>query len=146
VSAVRQLIYKNYQLPRDMGLLTGLFFLTFYYSILISFLPTPRIIGWFGKVMTDKHPASDQDRAVLQKAWRACNFFLNRILRTNKPCLRRTMVLYHWCRKHGVEAKLIVGFYKEGREIKGHSWLLLDGAPFNEDLEELKKYITVLEG
>ncbi len=143
---MRQLIYKNYQLPQDMGLLTGLFFLTLYYSILLIFLPAPRIIGCFVKVMTDKHSASDQDRVVLQKAWRACNYFLKRIFCSNKPCLRRTMVLYHWCRRHGVEAKLIVGFYKEGRELKGHSWLLLDGVPFNEDTEQLKKYITVLEG
>ncbi len=141
-----QLTYKNYQLPQDMGLITGLFFLTVCYSILVNFWPVPRLIDWSGRTAGDKHPASDRERDLLQKAWKVCNFFLCRILRTDKPCLRRSLVLYHWCRKRRVEAGIVVGFYKEGGEIKGHSWLLLGGVPFNEDLDQLRKYITVMEG
>jgi hypothetical protein len=83
---------------------------------------------------------------VMDKMWRGCNFFLYRILRTKKPCLRRTLVMYRWCCRHGVNAHAVVGVYREDKSLKGHSWLLVDGIPYRENEEELKKYTPMLEG
>ena len=84
--------------------------------------------------------------AELEKIWKACNFFLIRGLRTYKPCLRRTLVLYDWCCRKGFEAEVMIGVYKQDSALKGHSWLILEGVPFREETEELEKYTVMLKG
>ena len=93
--------YKGYRLPRDLGLLTGLFFLLIYYSLLLRFKSLPDILAALRKNIDQGSlvEARLEDRQVLDKLWRGCSFILIRIFRTKKPCLRRALVLYSWCCK-----------------------------------------------
>lgn len=139
--------YKGYRLPRDLGLLTGLFFLLIYYSLLLRFKSLPDILAALRKNIDQGSlvEARLEDRQVLDKLWRGCSFILIRIFRTKKPCLRRALVLYSWCCKHNIKSTVVIGFFKNGRELTGHSWLIVNGLPFNENPADLEKYITVIE-
>lgn len=85
------------------------------------------------------------DYILLDKIWRGTSFLLCHILRTDKPCLRRTLVLYHWFCGFDRDLKAFVGVCKEGNIIRSHAWLSIDGVPFRENHEELEKYSPMVE-
>jgi hypothetical protein len=134
--------YKGYRLPQDLGLLGFVFVLLLYYSLLVRLRPLP----WILAKISSRSGTMRGDREVLDKIWRGSGFLLKRFFLTDKPCLRRTLVLYRWCRQNGIEARVVVGVRKEDKGIKGHSWLLVDGRPYREDEKELKQYVSVMEG
>lgn len=140
------LAYRGYRFPKDAGLLTGLFFLLAYYSVMINFMPVPRILRGLSEIKKDGRKITAADMMMLDKMWRGCGFFLKRVFHTDKPCLRRTLVLYRWCRGQGLEARAVIGVCKEDGGIKGHSWLLIEGVPFNEEPADLEKFMPMLEG
>lgn len=138
--------YKGYRVPQDLGLLAGLFFLLVYYSLFLQFLPVPRLIESARRNLRQEslREADSSDKENLDKIWRGCGFILDRLFRTSKPCLRRTLVLHRWCCKQNIASTVVVGFLKNGRELKGHSWLLVNGEPFGERPADLERYIQVL--
>lgn len=138
--------YRGYRFPKDAGLLAGLFFLLAYYMTVIQFIPVPHILGGISKTKKDGRKITAQDMIMLDKMWRGCGFLLKRVFLTDKPCLRRTLVLYRWCRGQGLDARAVIGVCKEDMGIKGHSWLLIEGKPFNEEEAELEKFVPMLEG
>ena len=140
--------YKGYDFPRDLWLLVETFSCLIYYTIVPSFMPVEDILAGIrrGKNQPVSQQLSPERRIAMDKVWRACSFILHRLFRTKRPCLRRTLVMYRWCRTHGIDAKAVIGVCKEGAKIAGHSWLLVNGVPFAENTEELKKYIPMLEG
>ncbi len=129
-------------MPWDMGLLAGVLLLLMYYSLLVRLRPLPWILARIKSGRAKKQ--GDQDE--LAKIWRASGFFLRKFFRTDKPCLRRSLVLYHWCCQRGIEARVIVAVKKEDGELKGHSWLEVGGFPYREDVDELRQYVSVMEG
>ena len=145
--------WKGFELPRDLGLLARSFFLLAWYSFRLRYLPYRDILeGIAGLEQPEKdkrRPAGapgDPGREALDKTWRALNFYLRRIYRSERPCLRRTLVLYHCCRRLGLEARAVVGVCKENGELLSHAWLLLEGVPFREAPGMLARYTPILEG
>ena len=63
-------------------------------------------------------------------------------------CLRRSLTRYHFLRRAGVPvvvrygAKFVDG--KPDREITGHAWLTLRGAPYYEDGENWRGFTVML--
>lgn len=51
-------------------------------------------------------------------------------------CLRRSLVRYAFLRRAGVPVAIHFGArFKETRDIGGHAWLTLNGAPYEEESE-----------
>lgn len=138
--------YRGYKLPRDLLLLANLFLLLTYYSVLLLFIPVPKLIEAARRNLNQEQlrEARADERVILDKMWRGCGFILSRIYRSDKPCLRRSLVLHRWCCRRNIDAALVIGFIKNGRELKGHSWLLLNGQPFGERAEDLLQYIPLI--
>lgn len=68
-------------------------------------------------------------------------------------CLKRTLVLFHFLRKSGMDVHICFGVrYKEEKpaaeekkKLEGHAWLLYRGEPFLEnDREAIKTYTNTL--
>jgi len=140
--------YKGYHFPQDIGLLVGLFFILIYYSLLLRFTSIQNIFNRItraGNNPNKQYGSMTDPEIMLDKVWRGCNFFLCRVFRTRKPCLRRILVMYHWCCRYGIKANVVIGVCKEGTAINGHSWLLINGTPLKEDMEVLRKYTPMLE-
>ena len=141
--------YKGYDLPRDFPLISSALLWLIYYELLIHLKPLPVILTKIREMKADAPPAlsTEQTAIILDKLWRACGFWMARVLRNPRPCLRRSLVLYSWCRKHGVESKVVIAVDKENDMLKGHAWLCLQGEVFREDATDLaKNYTVMLEG
>ena len=140
--------YKGYHFPQDAELLVVLFFLLIYYSLLLRFTSIQNILNRItrtGNNLKKQYRSTTIPEIMLDKVWRGCNFFLGRVFRTSKPCLRRTLVMYRWCCHYGIKANVVIGVCKDGTAINGHSWLLINGTPLKEDMEVLRKYTPMLE-
>jgi hypothetical protein len=75
--------------------------------------------------------------------WKACHFIQHRLLRKEKPCLPRSLVLFDWCLRKGQRATLVIGLKKTENHLEGHSWLVIDGKPFQENLAFLDTFHVV---
>lgn len=51
----------------------------------------------------------------------------------SRNCLKRCLVLYHFLRKEGFNVSFVLGVRREQGKLRGHSWLLLEGAPLFEE-------------
>jgi hypothetical protein len=138
---------KGYYFPKDIGLLAGLFILLVYYSLLLRFASIQDILNRITRLKNSpkKRDSIIDPEIMLDKVWRGCNFFLRRVFRSTKPCLRRSLVMYDLCCRYGIKTNIIIGICKEGTSINGHSWILIDGIPFKDDIELLRKYTPMLE-
>lgn len=138
--------YHGYNLPGDLLLLTNLFVQLYGYSVLLLFRPVPQLIEAARKDLSPDslREAQVDELIVLDKMWRGCGFILSRIFRSQKPCLRRSLVLHRWCCRRNIDATVVIGVHKNGRELKGHSWLIVNGQPFGERPDILAEYIPMI--
>ncbi|HPF21632.1 MAG TPA: lasso peptide biosynthesis B2 protein [Syntrophomonas sp.] len=140
--------YKGYDLPGDLGLIIKTFRLVSYYRRVIHRQPLPEIIDRIkqaGSGLTMHNPAPPEYE-MLDKASRAADFLLLRVIRTEKPCLPRSLTLFHWCSRNGIKARIMVGVKKSQQLLEGHSWILIEDQPYREDLKALADYVIMLEG
>ena len=141
--------YKGYDLPQDVPLIIGALWRLIYYEIMIRRKPLPKVLSKIRESGNGKTSQILPAKVMvkLDKLWRACGFWMRRLLKNPRPCLRRSLVLYHWCRKNGVDSKVVVGVDKNGDELKGHAWLCVYGHIYREDADSLaKEYTIMLEG
>ncbi len=139
--------YKGYDVPGDLLLIMKVFALVMHYRRAIHKEPLPDLIeeikgGGGGSLRLITAP----DQARLEKAARAADFLLLRVMGTAKPCLPRSLALLHWCREQGIRAEIAIGVKKSEDLLEGHSWLLLEGQPYREDPEHLAEYTIMMEG
>jgi len=124
------------------------FFLVVYYAFVIRFISIQRILDPM-RARSPRCNAPHGDTAsqalLLDKAWRASNFFLGRFLKQRDFCLPRTLALYRWCSSMAIDAGMIIGVRKDGDVLKGHSWLVVDGAPYRENIEDLDHFAPMLK-
>jgi hypothetical protein len=138
--------YKGYRVPADLPLVLKTVCLLLYYHAAISFRPAPAVLAAVRALKRGdnaRNPGADEK---LDKVWRACNFFLLRLAGSGKPCLRRALVMYHFCCRMGLEAEVKIGALKEGGRLKGHGWLEIGGEPYLENRQALGRYTVTLKG
>lgn len=141
--------YKGYEIPSDLPLIIAALVNLLYYEMMLRFRPLPVILAKIREPNDDTSPvlSTKQTEIILDKIWRACGFWMSRVLKNPRPCLRRSLVLYSWCRKHGVESKVVIGVDKDGDVLKGHAWLWVQGRIYREDPDALARdYTVMLEG
>jgi hypothetical protein len=139
--------HKGYRLPQDLLLIFWALLRLVYYEIIIHRRPLPEILREIREMKASSSPAPEAVMSHLDKLWRACGFWMERLFRSPRPCLRRALVLYYWCRKHGIESQVFVGVGKDGDVLKGHAWLSVYGQVYREDPTTLESdYVVMLEG
>ena len=55
--------------------------------------------------------------------------------KTDKSCLRRSLVVYRFARLDGIPAHFCTGVKKKNGELKGHAWVEIDGLRRYDPLE-----------
>jgi len=116
-----------------------------YYSLLIRNRPMPDILAGLSRCCAISGKRGNE-RAELDRIWRIVNFILKRVFRSSRPCLIRSLLLYRWCREHGLDGEVAIGVYKTATGLKGHAWLILEGLPFHEDKSSIAQYTLMLKG
>jgi hypothetical protein len=73
--------------------------------------------------------------AVLSRARRYAGLLesVSRVPFLRARCLQRSLALYLWLRGEGVASELCIGVRKEGRALRAHAWIELDGQVVNDD-------------
>lgn len=139
--------YKRFELPDDLWLIIQVFWLVLYYRRIVHKKPLPEIIDHISAAGgTRRNKPEKKEYEVLEKVCRTADFLLIRVLHTAKPCLPRSLTLFHWCSSHDIYARIIIGVKKTEELLEGHSWILLEDKPYREDLQALKEYTIMLEG
>lgn len=59
-------------------------------------------------------------------------------------CLERSLLLYRFLSKAAAEPQLVVGVVKTGEGWQGHAWVVVDGLPFGESSDALRKFYHVV--
>jgi hypothetical protein len=137
---------KGYRIPADLPLILETLWLLIYYNFAIAARPMPLILESIRSLKKNNNSRSPESDATLDKAWRACNFFLLRIACSGRPCLKRALVMYNFSSRMGLEAAVKIGVLKGGSGLAGHGWIEIKGAPYREEMEELAKYTVMLTG
>ena len=55
-------------------------------------------------------------------------------------CLTRSLMLWWWLRRYGMESDLRIGVRFEGGELRAHAWVALGGIPINDRPEVVAQY------
>ena len=75
---------------------------------------------------------SGEDRKRAEIYRDLLDFILIGCFRVRRPCLFRSLALFSHYRRKGVPVGIAYGIRKNGESLDGHSWLILDNAPFLE--------------
>lgn len=81
----------------------------------------------------------------LKKYYKTLTFFLVRVFRDSNPCMIRSLVLYELCRKKKIKVSLVTGVQKNSGILTGHSWLEMEGIPFNENESYIDDFTIMTE-
>ena len=116
---------------------------------LIRFLSLPRLM----QLLTPKHNKIHKNLELQKlRIVKFTDYILNRnFLIWKKTCLKRSLILYHFLRKLGLNIQICFGVrYKKDytndvaeKDIEGHAWLLWNDEIFLEkDIKAVKSYLT----
>ena len=64
--------------------------------------------------------------------------------RAHRACLPRSLLLYRYLGRAGVDVRLRIGVSMEGGDLAGHSWVEVDGRPVGEPADPATAFRTVL--
>ena len=69
---------------------------------------------------------------VVRIAVRVCQLRLFRLSLFPRACLRQALALYHVLTRMGYPVEIHFGVHKDGEDLRGHSWVMLQGKPLAE--------------
>jgi hypothetical protein len=126
--------------PKNLIILLKMFTFAAVIPVLMKFYSLERILGII--TPSNKERPKDVSHVSAKKIVRLGMFLLkrNRLFLKNS-CLKRSLLLYYFLRKNGIEVNIHFGVKKRGGYLAGHSWLTKDGNLF-ADLERHSKAFT----
>lgn len=139
--------FKGFSFPQDIPLLLRIFFCCSLYALLVRTRPIKEIFdGMERRIEAKSGSVASADSAIgeLDKVRRGAGFLLRRFMGFPSPCLPRSLVLYHWCLKASLPARIMIGISKDSGTLKGHAWLTVQGRLFMEDPEQISGYKVMI--
>jgi hypothetical protein len=128
-------IRNNFGSFEELRLFVRIFLIVTLLPLLLKFFPLPRLM----RLLTPKGVRLSKD-IDLDKYKRKAVKFTDYILGFNfwmykTTCLKRSLVLYHFLRKSGIDVHICFGVRYNGqslleearKKLEGHAWLLYDG-------------------
>lgn len=104
--------------------------------ILKRVLPLPRLVGLVSGGTSDHAPApADVGRIVT---------LAGRLFRPRLPhadnCLERSLLVFRFLLRAGVEPELVCGVEPNGGRVAGHAWVQLEGRPVTDPPEVVARF------
>lgn len=112
-------------------------------AVLVRTLPLPTLLSHFSRQSSrrsERMALIKPDSYSLDRIWRYSHVMVTSLLRSRRPCLLRSLVVYRYCWKHGVPIVIHFGVKSGNNGLDGHSWLTLDSVPLFESSEMLKPF------
>lgn len=66
-------------------------------------------------------------------------------LRRSGTCLERSLLVYRYLTEASAHPRLVVGMRRGERDLVGHAWVLVDGAPLYESNATLEPFLPIVE-
>jgi len=137
---------RGYEIPQDVPLVLGLLVQLVSMEVRIRRQPLPDIIEKLRGEQKSPQTLDDAESGVMMdKIWRGCGFWQRRLFRTERPCLRRSLVLFRWRLSQGLPVRLLVGVDRKGSDLMGHAWIETPIGPYREDGARLLDYVVMLD-
>lgn len=131
---------KNFKSPGDLWLFIRIFGFITLLPIMVRFLSIPTLL----KTLTpggNKFGQNLDVDSLIEKIVKYTDYILRvNLLVYKNTCLKRSLVLYHFLRKYGIEVHICLGVKKGNslgevdseKILQGHAWLTYDGNIFLE--------------
>ena len=142
---------KNFCSFEEIWLFTQIFLLITVLPFLLKCLSIPRVMKMLAPRRLKAYQHLDMEKSK-DKIVKFTDYILRHNFWTNKnSCLRRSLVLYHFLRKLGINVFVCFGvrynerlFDREAKKkLEGHAWLLYHGDIFLEKNVEITKTYTM---
>ena len=131
---------KNFSSPNDIWLFMRIFSLITLLPVLVKYQSIPTLLKKLTPV-NKKSGGSQEFGPSLEKIVKYTDYILGKDwLVYKKNCLKRSLTLYHFLRKNGIEVHICMGVKKENSScgldsktsLQGHAWLTYKGDIFLE--------------
>lgn len=123
---------------RDVPLLVGIIYRTSKVQSLQNRVPIPRLLEAFE---TTPRETPDGETRLAHVRW-LTDGILHRLF-GGAYCIKRTLILFHYARRFGLEPRVVFGVAREGDGLKGHAWLELHGHPYKENEGAVEEYKVI---
>jgi len=136
--------FKSFSLPKDFYIFFIIPFKIIHFRRLVNKVGYNCLLSGFeGNHFTIK--ADEKFIKKLNKFYKASSFFLIRIFKDPNPCMIRSLILYQLCCRNNIQASLVTGVSKKKGVLTGHSWIKINGVPFNEDKIFISNFTIISE-
>lgn len=70
-----------------------------------------------------------------------------RVYRLRRPgsCLERSLLVFRYLSNTDADPRLVIGVRRDGSDMIGHAWVLVDGSPLYESSASLEPFLSVVE-
>ena len=119
--------------PANLALFLKIWICIPIFKLLLMKMNMPVLLKSLDRNSDTRKSFENQDKEFAELAWGYTNFILIKCLRSKKPCLLRSLILFYLFRKKALDVKIHFGIKKNVSPFEGHSWLLLNGAYFLEN-------------
>jgi hypothetical protein len=136
--------FKSFSLPKDFYIFLIIPFKIIYFRRLVNKVGFNSLLSGFeGNNFTKA--ADEKFIKKLNKFYKASSFFLIKIFKDPNICMIRSLILYQLCSRNNIKASLVTGVNKRKGMLAGHSWLEINGEPFNEDKIFISNFTVISE-
>jgi hypothetical protein len=130
ISLVRHPIRERF-LPKVV-FASDLLLWLFWLPVALRIYTIPRLLERLAQSRRDDASNSMNLNEAVKIATRLCNLRPFRSRFFPQRCLRQSLTLYRTLTRMGYPVELHFGIYKNGEELRGHSWVTIEGKPVAE--------------
>lgn len=102
-----------------------------------------RYLGRSSHAVTNYRASLHADTRSIDRVRRYSHAIITGVLRSRRPCLLRSLVLYRYCWKQGVPVTIHFGVRPGTDGMEGHSWVTRGGIPLGESEAAVRPYAPV---
>ena len=136
--------FKSFIFPKDIYIFILIPFKIIYFRQKVNRIGYNSILSNFE---SNNFSGSADKRFItkLNKFHKTATFFLKKIFKDPNPCMIRSLILYQLCSRNNIKASLVTGVNKKKGVLTGHSWIEINGEPFNEDKIFISTFTVISE-
>ncbi len=128
---------------KKVGLLTDIVIAIPLLWFFLERMELPNLLGRLDHPSDQRRPFTEDDFEWAKQIWNYAHFILVRCLKVKNPCLLRSLILFRYLRRRGLEAHIHFGIKRNVSPLEGHSWLSLNGKYFLEEEDPQSTYTDV---
>jgi hypothetical protein len=124
--------------PKDLLLLLQIAALASVLPLLLRWIKLRALL----RVLKPWNRVARVEGQQVDKIVRFTNFILGKGFTGKRTCLTKSLILYHFLKRAGVNVEINFGIRK-GKGLAGHSWLTYQGSPYLDNEESTRDFEVI---